>query len=587
MKIAGEGPPASKTRRRIRELVRRRRIRELVRMLQRAKQRPAHAAQQGVKVRQRLEALGGFWHRAREVLASRLDVFPKEFCRELEGPVEGSDARPMNDARAVVVSALGSLLAQRLEDFDERPVRISVFGQLHTATLKRSGTPVWVVVRRPDAESELNDALKEMEFFFARLSRARGLQYAPWERLMRELRASLRDGLDFRIQAHAMRSLRKQVRCYPGASYPRVYKQLCCAEVLVAQRVEGPTLAEVEARGMDSGGPEAWFEMNQTDPELLAGRLWRAFMRQLVEARTLVPAQGTKDIILLGENKFCYRFEPFVLPLEVGVPRSEAFLFLLHSLLRRSYEGAFFPLLRLAEPLPPLEPNQLKKVVSREIRAWAQRAEVETLPSDSRSFGALFETVLSTVQRHPIVFDSAVLRACQQLRRLEEVLFLLHSEFGVAAELRRFFKRSVRRVARRLNAQAASAQAPDWKAVGQAPFTAMEAAQGSAERLSRASLPFVSEPTPTAYLVSSVAEFFSFVFLAVAVVTTVVAARVASLIYLSTDSWVERGLVGVAQPGLLELGLAVLIASLFAWRLRRLAVRFAERDSHLPTRGVV
>jgi predicted unusual protein kinase regulating ubiquinone biosynthesis (AarF/ABC1/UbiB family) len=589
MKIAGEWLPAVSRRlkRSLREWVRRRSIRQLVRMLQRAKRRPAQAARQGVKVRQRLEALGGFWSRAREVLASRLDVFPREFCRELEGAVEGSGARPMNDARAVVAGALGSLLERRLENFDERPVRISAFGQLHTATLKKNGAPVWVVVRRPDAESQLNDELKEMELFFGWLSRARGLQYAPWERLMRELRASLRDGLDFRIQAHAMRELRKQVRRYPGASYPRVYQQLCSAEVLVAERVQGPTLAEVEARGEDIGGADAWFEQHQTDPELLACRLWKAFMRQLVEARTLVPAQGTQDIILLGENEFCYRFEPFVLPIELGVPRSKAFHFLLHSLLRRSYEGAFFPLLRLAEPLPPLEPNHLKKVVSREIRAWAQRAEVKTLPSDSRSFGALFETVLSTMQRHPIVFDSAVLRACQELRRLEGALFVLHPEFAVASELRRFFKRSVRRVARRLNAQAASAQPPDWDAVSQVPFTAMEAEQGLAEQGSRASLPFASEPTPAAYLVSRVAEFLSFVFLAAIVVLAVVAARVTSLIHLSTDSWLERTLVGVTQPDPLELGLTVLIASFSAWRLRRLAVRFAERDSHLPTRGVV
>ncbi|MBU8896966.1 hypothetical protein KRR26_15205 [Corallococcus sp. M34] len=575
-------------RRSIRELARRRSIRELVRVLRRAKQEPEEAESLGRRARQCLDSLGGFWWRARELIASRLDVFPTEFCRHLEGGGETGDARPIDDAQELVARVLGSMMERRLEAFEPRPVRVSFFGQVHTATLKRSGTPVWVVVRRPDAEPQLHGELAEMESFFARLSRTRELAYAPWERLMRELRASLRDGLDLRIQAHAMRELRKQVRSYRGARYPHVFQQLCRAEVLVAERVQAPTLAEVEARALDVGGPDAWYTENDTDPKLLAGRLWKAFMRQLVEARTLVPTQGPEDILLLGNNTFCYRFEPFVLPSELGVPRSEAFHFLLHALLRRSYEGAFFPLLRLAEPLPPLEPHQLKKVVSREIRAWAQRSEVKTLPGDLRSFGALFDTVLATMRRHPIVFDSAVLRACQELRRLEGALFSLHPRFGVAGQLRRFFKRSVRRAARRLlAAQAATPPAPDWDVIGQAPFTAREAAQDEAQQSTLSSLPFASEPTAGAYLVSHVAAFLSVVCLAFVAVFSVAAARVALIIHLSPDSWVERTLVNGLRPDLLELGLAVTCASICAWGLWRLAVRFAERDSHLPTRRVI
>lgn len=531
--------------------------------------------------------MGGFWHRARWLLASRLDVFPTQFCRELEGPEEGSGLRPMNDARAVVAGALGGDMEQRLADFDERPVRVSVFGQIHTATLKRTGAPVWVAIRSPDAERRLNDELQEMERFFARLGRTEELGHAPWERLSRELRASLRDGLDLRIQAHAMRELRKQIRRYPGVRAPRVYQRLCGEQVLVAERMEGPTLEEVEARPLELGGPEAWFVEHHTDPEVLASRLWRSFMRQLMEARTLVPAQGMKDIVVLEDNAFCYRFEPFVLPLELGVPRAEAFHFLLHALLRRSYEGAFFPLLRLAEPLPPLEPQQLKKVVSREVRAWAQRAEVETLPSETRSFGALFEIVHTTMWRHSIIFDSAVLRACQELRRLEGALFTLDSHFRVASELRRFFKRSVRRAARRLSAQAQTPQPPDWDAMGQASFAAIEAARGSAEQASRASLPFASEPTLAAYLLSHVAAFASALSVVTVVLLVMFVARMTVAIPLPTDSWVERAVAGGRLPSVSVFVIGLVSAALGAWGLRRLALRFAERDSHLPSRRVL
>ncbi|WP_044281407.1 AarF/UbiB family protein [Myxococcus stipitatus] len=490
----------------------------------------------------------------------------------------------MNDARAVVAGAMGGFMEQRLVDFDERPARVSVFGQIHAATLKRGGAPVWVAVRDPNAEQRLNDELQEMELFFARLGRTNELRHVPWERLARELRASLRDGLDLRIQAHAMRELRKQVRRYPGASSPRVFQRLCGPEVLVAERVEGPSLEEVEARALDVGGPEAWFVEHGTDPEVLASRLWRSFMRQLVEARTLVPVQGMRDIVLLGDNRFCYRFEPFVLPLEMGVPRAEAFHFLLHALLRRSYEGAFFPLLRLAEPLPPLEPYHLKKVVSREVRAWAQRAEVETLPSETRSFGALFETVHTTMRRHSIIFDSAVLRACQELRRLEGALFTLDSHFRVASELRRFFKRSVRRAARRLTVQAQTPQAPDWEAMGQASFAAIESARSSAEQASRASLPFASESTLVAYVFSHAAGFVSTVFIVTVVLLVMLVARMTLDVPLSTDSWVERAVAAGGLPAVPVFVMGLVSSAVGAWGLRRLALRFAERDSHLPAR---
>ena len=178
-------------------------------------------------------------------------------------------------------------------------------------------------------------------------------------------------------------------------------------------------------------------------------------------------------------------------------------------------------------------------------------------------------------------------RFIEQLHRLEDVLFTLHPEFAVASELRRFFKRSMRRVARRLAAQAAIPPPPDWEAVGQVPFSAVEAAQGVAEQLSRAALPFASEPSPTAFLVSRIAGFSSILLLAVFGVLVVVAARLGSLIHLSSDSWVERTLVGQTPPDLLDVGLAMLLSAFSAWGLRRLAVRFAQRDSHLPTRGEV
>src|SRR4051794_40054952 len=81
-------------------------------------------------------------------LASRIDVLPAEFCRELALMPDTAPALSAQEVHAILLRELGSRLATTFAEFEDLPYETRLLFQAHRARL-RTGTPVAVVVLRP------------------------------------------------------------------------------------------------------------------------------------------------------------------------------------------------------------------------------------------------------------------------------------------------------------------------------------------------------------------------------------------------------------------------------------------------------
>ncbi|MCI9889314.1 AarF/ABC1/UbiB kinase family protein [Micrococcales bacterium 31B] len=173
-------------------------------------------------------------------LSTRADVIPAEMATEMSSLQAKATPVAWSDLEAVV-RAEGRALAL-LPRIEREPLAAASVGQVHRATLD-DGTRVVVKIQRPDAERTVRLDTILMESLAARLARS-----APWARemhlptLARGFSQSLRDELDYRIEADNIAMLGSGSPHTTLIQLPRVYPELSSRRVLVMSEALGVPL---------------------------------------------------------------------------------------------------------------------------------------------------------------------------------------------------------------------------------------------------------------------------------------------------------------------------------------------------------
>jgi ubiquinone biosynthesis protein len=206
-------------------------------------------------VRRALDEGGVTFVKLGQVLSTRRDLLPPEAVDELGRLQDHAAPAPWEQVEAVLTAELGGPVDAEFAELEREPLAAASVAQVHRARL-RSGGEVVVKVQRPGIRQVVERDLDIM----ARLARSleRGTR---WARPLgvRDLAAgfavSVREELDFRIEAANMAAVAATGVAAAGVVIPAPYEPLCTERVLVMQRLDGtplsaagPLLAE---RGQD------------------------------------------------------------------------------------------------------------------------------------------------------------------------------------------------------------------------------------------------------------------------------------------------------------------------------------------------
>ena len=134
-----------------------------------------------------------------------------------------------------------------LDELDPEPMAVTPGAQVHRGVL--DGAPVAVKVRRPGLEGAVRSDLGLIDALALPLARL--LPAADPGVLLRELRSRVLDELDLEHEASTQRLVARALRRVPGVTVPAIHGALCTPEVLVADLLEGPTLADPDAAPAD------------------------------------------------------------------------------------------------------------------------------------------------------------------------------------------------------------------------------------------------------------------------------------------------------------------------------------------------
>lgn len=179
---------------------------------------------------------GGGMLKVGQILSTRPDLLPSAWIAELSKLQDSAPPVPFETVRRKIEQELGGPLGAHFASFDPEPVAAASIGQVHRA-LTLDGVDVAVKVTRPDIHEWIELDLDLVELF---LDAVKGLfPPADYPTIVGELRAMLRQELDYRVEAEMMERVRHFFAPRESVVVPPTVPELCTRDVLVSHFAPG------------------------------------------------------------------------------------------------------------------------------------------------------------------------------------------------------------------------------------------------------------------------------------------------------------------------------------------------------------
>jgi ubiquinone biosynthesis protein len=223
----------------------------------------------GQRLRETLDELGPTFVKFGQLLSTRPDVVPPDIVWELRALQDDVRPFPFAEVEETVETELGLTLERAFLHFDEQPLAAASIGQVHRAVLP-TGDEVAVKVQRPRAARQI-EADIELLFQAARFAHQRvdALRFIDTVAIVDEFARSIRQELDYRLEARNAERFRRNFESSADVHVPRVYWSYSAARILTLEYLNGTQVADVDvtARGAEGGRKlvyriaEAWMTM--------------------------------------------------------------------------------------------------------------------------------------------------------------------------------------------------------------------------------------------------------------------------------------------------------------------------------------
>jgi ubiquinone biosynthesis protein len=222
---------------------------------------------------------GGAFLKLGQMLASRPDLLPEVYVRELGKLQDQAPAVPYEQIERALQRELGRPVAELFAEFEETPVAAASIGQVHRARL-HDGRQVAVKVQRPNIGSLVALDLELLEVFVRAL--AQNLPPVDFDTIIRETRAMVAAELDYTREAELTQQLSSFFQSNAKIHVPAVVAELSTERVLVTEFMPGQKVTVVLDRlatARDAGDGAAQQELTQ-----VMVRVLEAYARQVLEA---------------------------------------------------------------------------------------------------------------------------------------------------------------------------------------------------------------------------------------------------------------------------------------------------------------
>jgi ubiquinone biosynthesis protein len=223
-------------------------------------------SQRGQHLREMLDELGPTFVKFGQLLSTRPDVLPPDIIAELRGLQDDVRPFPFADVEKVIHEDLGLSIDQLFVEFEDRPIAAASIGQVHRATLP-NGKRVAVKVQRPGAPRQI-EADVALLYQAARIAkeRVRALDFIDAQQLVDEFSRSIRQELDYRLEARNAETFYRNFAGHPHVRVPKVFWTYTRSRVLTLEWLDGIQVADLD--------PTQWSLEHRRDLAYLMTETW-------------------------------------------------------------------------------------------------------------------------------------------------------------------------------------------------------------------------------------------------------------------------------------------------------------------------
>ncbi|MCG3172874.1 MAG: putative protein kinase UbiB [Myxococcota bacterium] len=197
------------------------------------------------RVRLVLAELGTTFIKFGQILSTRRDLLPPEFCDELELLQENVPPFPFSQVRQQFRDAFNKELEEVFQSLDESPLASASIAQVHKGVLK-TGETVVLKVQRPGIEQNIQSDMAILKLVAGILqSTIKETDLYDPMGIVEEFQKAVTEELDFRIEADNCRRFAANAKERGFPVVPRIYDDWCARTVIVMEYLEGRRLHEI------------------------------------------------------------------------------------------------------------------------------------------------------------------------------------------------------------------------------------------------------------------------------------------------------------------------------------------------------
>ena len=200
----------------------------------------------GQHLREMLDELGPTFVKFGQLLSTRPDIVPSDIIGELRALQDDVRSFPFSQVEQVIEAELGLPIEKLFLEFAERPTASASIGQVHEALLP-NGRRVAVKVQRPEAPRQIEADLALL-YQAARIAkeRVRALDFIDLRELVDEFARSIRQELDYRLEARNAQAFHRNFAGHPHVRVPKLYWSYTRARVLTLELLEGTQVRDLD-----------------------------------------------------------------------------------------------------------------------------------------------------------------------------------------------------------------------------------------------------------------------------------------------------------------------------------------------------
>jgi len=437
-------------------------------------------------VRWYFETAGGGVVKIGQLLATRVDLLPPEYCEELGRLLDDLPPVPADRIIAVVERSLGSRLGELFSDFDEVPIATASLAQVHGAVLW-SGERVAVKVLKPGIRQ-----LVGIDMWFMRVA-AWMFGWLPLlanldiPSVVKELCRIAAAELDLQREATALALFHAAMAKDELAhSAPAPFRELCTPEVLTMERVSGVAVRDI-LTAMHRGNHAQLREWACTGitPQGVARLLFRSVLEQSMRHR-MFNADPHPSNLIIGERGQL-NWVDFGLVGWMDERQWSLQLRLRQAFARGQVHGAYRLFVESVAPLPRRDLRGFETEMKEAIHNYIMAARDPAAPLSQRSTGAFLIGTLGALRRHHLPISTSTIQLYRAILIADVVMLRLDPQVDWLAEMEDFLVSFVAEQAEL--AVRATADPFTFSSVMDVPSTALDAIEWVERRLMRGASP--------------------------------------------------------------------------------------------------